>query len=984
MAVFTSIGAAIFGAGTFAALATAAALQVAAGIAVSLIGQALAGSGASEKPGFGVQGQIQAGGDLPRSFMFGYGATAGSIVYANVWGNAGKTPNAFFTQVICVSDYPVNSLAQVWVNGELCTLGAVAHPTRGYPVVEYNEGGKDHLWIKFYDGAQTVADSFLTDTVSSAERPYDATRVGTGCAYVIATSLVHEGLFTGFPQFKFAISGAKLYDPSRDDTAGGTGSHRWDDRATWGGDGDHLPAVQIYNILRGITYNGEWLYGLQGLNANRLPTADWIAEIEKCRALIAGPDGDEATYRSGGEIRVNAPIADAIESILTACQGRLAEIGGVYKLKLGAPAAPVFSFTDGDIISTDEQSFTPFFGLSNTINGISASYPSPAEGWNSKVAPPLYNAAYEAEDGDRRLLADVRLDLVPYGAQVQRLMKSALAEARRARRHTFVLPPEAFVLEPGDIVEWTSDRNGYAAKSFRVDGISDRANLDVMVDITEVDPSDYDWNQAVDYTAVTDGPLTRGLPAAQVIVDWSVIPATFYDAVGNARRPSMQIAWDGDQDDVEAVAFEVRLASTGVLVYAAQVTDVAAGSAILPAVFLPNTAYEARGIYVPASDRAADWSAWLAVTTPDVRLGSADINIQFDEIAADIAEDLKWISRNVRSAVENFDRLGSLLAEQDIANYNDRQTLRREIEVRAGTLEASFNEIIEVAIGPGGAIATSLESLYAAMGGNTAEVLVRWGAESTPVGVTARWGLQLSTDGDVFGSAAFLAQVRGGVSELLLNADRTVISSDGGTTVNALFEAGTTTVAKARIGDASIETAKIADLAVTAGKIDDLAVTSAKIASAAITEAKIGAAAITSAKIGDLQVSTIKIADAAVTDIDAAVDQNTALSGARSLDVVVDVAEYPVTVGGYAEISKGNSSDTYGVRATLYVIVGGASVELAKEEYFFSGAGSRKMAKLSAVNLPGPPGAYTYRLTYEALYPGTCIYASIAAAVPKK
>ncbi len=37
MAVFTAIGAAIFGAGTFGALATAAALQIATGIAVSLV-----------------------------------------------------------------------------------------------------------------------------------------------------------------------------------------------------------------------------------------------------------------------------------------------------------------------------------------------------------------------------------------------------------------------------------------------------------------------------------------------------------------------------------------------------------------------------------------------------------------------------------------------------------------------------------------------------------------------------------------------------------------------------------------------------------------------------------------------------------------------------------------------------------------------------------------------------------------------------------
>ena len=78
--------------------------------------------------------------------------------------------------------------------------------------------------------------------------------------------------------------------------------------------------------------------------------------------------------------------------------------------------------TDGVIISTEEQSFTPFFGLADTVNGISASYPSPADAWNSKVAPPLRNTDYQTLDGGRRLMATVSLDFVPYDGQVQRLV----------------------------------------------------------------------------------------------------------------------------------------------------------------------------------------------------------------------------------------------------------------------------------------------------------------------------------------------------------------------------------------------------------------------------------------------------------------------------------------------------------------------------------------------------------------------------------
>ena len=157
-------------------------------------------------------------------------------------------------------------------------------------------------------------------------------------------------------------------------------------------------------------------------------------------------------------------------------------------------------------------------------------------------------------------------------------------------------------------------------------------------------------------------------------------------------------------------------------------------------------------------------------------------------VAGGAGSDLKWLGINLRNALDNFDRLGSLLSEQDLVNYNDRLAIRRELAVAADGLTASFNEIIEVAIGPGGAITQKLEALYAAMGGSTAQVLVRYAAESSPVGVGARWGLQVSTDdGATFGSAALLVQVRDGESEIVLGADRTVVSNADGSVVYAMF-----------------------------------------------------------------------------------------------------------------------------------------------------------------------------------------------------
>ena len=378
----------------------------------------------------------------------------------------------------------------------------------------------------------------------------------------------------------------------------------------------------------------------------------------------------------------------------------------------------------------------------------------------------------------------------------------------------------------------------------------------------------------------------------------------------------------------------------------------------------------------------------------------------FDEIAAEIGPDLTYLRNSLRQVRDLVERTGSLLAEQDAANFNDKTLLEQKIVKSAANVTAGYIKYLELASGPGGAIAQSLEALYAAMGGNTAEVLVRWGAESTPVGVTAQWGLQLSTDdGETFGSSAILAQVKDGESLIVLDADRTVISSDGGETIAALFEDGTTTIRQARIGDASIETAKIADAAITEAKIGSAAITEAKIASAAITEAKIadaaitsakvGTAAITSAKIGDLQVETVKIASAAVTAlyesvIDSPITFPYQMAAYQLGSITVAVSDYPTSVGCFIDMTAyASAGATAWFQAQIVVTLNGSDVIVADTGRKEIPGGTRGQLFISWNGLLGGPGNYTFKV--RILGPGTIggatntlHYFVLSATAPKK
>lgn len=863
-AIATAISAAFFAGSAIATSIIAGGLALATSYAVrALTGQPQQQSGADA---FGVQGKLAGGGDVPRSFGLGYHVTAGSLVYANTWGNGYDTPNAFLSQVIALSDLPGERLVGLWVNGARVTvpLGA-AHYTNfgssdlGYQVPEYirphnGEGPPTaHLFVKFYDGTQTAADAAMFGA-SSFERPYTSAHVGKGICYAVIHAFNDENLWSGFPTFKFELSGVPLYDPSRDSTVGGSGAHRHGDPSTWGGDGDNYPAVQIYNLLRGFSYGGAWLYGLQNTAAARLPVSNWIAQIDKCRSTVIGASGPEPSYRTGGQINVNAQLANAIEALLTGCQGRISEIGGFYKIHLGAPDSPTFTFSDGDILSTETQVYRPFFSLADSVNGIQATYPDPAQGWNTATAPPYplpdseLAETLKARDGSRQLMADPAFDFVPFAEQVQRLQKSALDEAQRARTHTLSLPPAFWIVEPGDVGEWTSARNGYDAKQFRVDAMVDRANLDVILSLTEVDPSDYDWDSDADFTPVTGGGTISNPPAPQLIDNFDAEKYVLVDADGISRRPAILISW-GVQPGISAVQFEVRLASDGSSVTRGRSDRPTAGNMIITTSILPATAYEVRGQFVPSSPRDMLWSDWVAVTTDDIRFSLAEFDAALTAQVTTIRDALQ------DQINEAINRMSSIASDVAARAPLDKQSIRSQLAARSADALAQIDEVRTVAVTTEAAYASFSATASATWGSTTSFVENSATAIATLDGyAAASWGVSVGANGVITGSI----RVDGGASwsAVTIQADKFQIQLTGynGDAPLKPFTIGTVNgVPAIGINGANM----YLDRTIFASALVAKSVTANEIAAGIVTSA--------SGLIGALGVNSLSIADNAVT-----------------------------------------------------------------------------------------------------------------------
>ncbi|WP_114286143.1 hypothetical protein [Candidatus Halocynthiibacter alkanivorans] len=94
---------------------------------------------------------------MPRSFIPGRYATAGSLAYHNEWGETGKTPNAYYTRITALSDLPVKGLGEVWIDGNQCGIDwNNPHPDFGLPVIGYETTTTISAGVISIEGANEV------------------------------------------------------------------------------------------------------------------------------------------------------------------------------------------------------------------------------------------------------------------------------------------------------------------------------------------------------------------------------------------------------------------------------------------------------------------------------------------------------------------------------------------------------------------------------------------------------------------------------------------------------------------------------------------------------------------------------------------------------------------------------------------------------------------------------------------------------------
>lgn len=389
-----------------------------------------------------------------------------------------------------------------------------------------------------------------------------------------------------------------------------------------------------YNIARGIYYRSEWVFGGQNLSAWRLPLADWVVAMNACDATITVGAGTEPAFRCGAEVSVDLEPLSVMEQIGLAGNMRFSEVGGRLRPLVGLPGAPVFVFSDDDLVVTDGQDLRPFAPLSQTFNNGVATYPEPEQRWKAKVTPEVRLTDWYERDGQDLPMA-ITFGAAPFKNQVQRLLRSQLNDAQRTAVHEITLPPQAYGLEPLDLVTWNSTRNGYVTKNFLVLAVSKLPGMNVRVAIRETNPADYSWSPEFLLPSEVVPVLAAPRPR-QTVADFTANGVTILDSDSRARVSAVQVTCSGDLAGVQQL--QVRVLPIG---SSTPVVDQTFPFET-PHVWLitgvaPKTSY--RVLVRPVSTYAAGvWSSEIVVTTPDLKVPASGLAPDVFDLISDTAE----------------------------------------------------------------------------------------------------------------------------------------------------------------------------------------------------------------------------------------------------------------------------------------------------------------------------------------------------------
>jgi hypothetical protein len=395
-----------------------------------------------------------------RKLAFGQTAFATDIRYMEPSG----TDQEYVDYIVACASHAVESIDEIWFDGRRAWTsgGGVQSFFSGYLTVNVRTEG-------------TAANAI---TINSGTVWNSSCRL-TGCAYVHFRikrtgndKKAESPLPSGLPSGVVIIGkGMRVYDPRRDSTAGGSGSHRANDQSTWQfTDGSTVlgtnPALQALAYNLGWKINGKLAVG-KGIPPGRLDLASFAASANLCdEAVNLAGGGAQRRYESGGIFSEGDGFSRVLDTMCLACGGEITDSDGRIGMVVAHNdlAGAIVTLTEDDVVG--EYSYEPAPPLNETINVVRGRYVDASTNGLYQLAD-VPEVSIASPDGVTRA-APVELAMVQEVRRAQRIFKQLLQKAQYPGLFAAQFGPRALQVKRSQVLKLNFWPLGFSLKLFRV------------------------------------------------------------------------------------------------------------------------------------------------------------------------------------------------------------------------------------------------------------------------------------------------------------------------------------------------------------------------------------------------------------------------------------------------------------------------------------------------------------------------------------
>lgn len=629
----------------------------------------------------GVNFQRTYGANQSRQVACGLVGVAGQDAYVNTY----STANGLLQQIYVLSDYYSTALTRVSINGVYVTLGA-DDGVNGQPVLTGGDFAQNPplIWIKFFDGRQTTPDALLVANANPVGHWTDA-NIGLGMSYVRVVMQYDQNNNSSFPNFFFEFQGAPLYDFRKDDTVGGSGSHRWGDFTTH--EFSENPILIEYNYRRGFSVNDDLFCGMD-MPPSNLPLDKFTTAANIC----------DESQDDGGVLYICSILLDCmtihstnLQSISLSCGSmQIDSVEGSWPL-VGSDQSAVFTFTDADIVSLADFKYTAKQSMSTLVNSVSGNYPNPDQFWSMVGYDPQVATDFLAID---RRTRDVSIDFpqVRVLRQADQLAWIYLFENRFEITAQLTLRPRFQTAEAGDWCIWNSAR--YGMNTFIVTGTQlysmDNASYgprNIALSLQQRDGSIYD--------GITPGVPVFPFPAGDPqylseVENFGLIAVSVLGANGVAQA-AIRVSW-APIEDVTVTQVDIMYYPVGdptSIIHKIVTADVTV--AIVAEGVVGSTLYNVQAKIITNPLRTTVFNAGKTVTT----LANVYTLANFD---AGVHYQVTTLLNNYSDRLDAMEQLiASTASNANARQYTNKQMVQRQLSSVNGSLSASITEVMTIA-----------------------------------------------------------------------------------------------------------------------------------------------------------------------------------------------------------------------------------------------------------------------------------------------